>query len=426
MYCYQELVQRLVESANKIPVPPEPAAKPPSPQSSTVDAKIEPQDDSDALPSLRASSTESDRSKRSKSRASKQSQESNVRMKDAKPTPTPKRVETPVHQPLPGQVPSAPGARSHNPPALPANPATMANLSTLFAYDGTGDASSQPQDPIEFLKELLEEILAEAQGDPFKVREGTVHSKMYMKCSIQYPACKEVTHFYAKQLVASVPSKWYGSPFFTYLKEQRTKPWQPGLLTPQTVPLQLVRRKKNPRAPRSRIPQASTTTRPGQGAGKHFPGTPRPSPALRPGHSAKRPIFYGDDDEDGRPRKHTRTSSDFDSEKEDESDEQELNDSDEDNILPQNNILTAPLPAVRKETVRLVIHADKIPSMSPSGPNGTWKCEEEGCNYIVRSAEEPQGKELIDRHFEDHADRAKRIDLALAEGTRGHLPIKYA
>lgn len=257
------------------------------------------------------------------------------------------------------------------------------------------------------------------------MREATVHSKMYMKCSIQYSACREVTHFYAKQLAASIPSKWYGSPFFVYLKEQRTKPWQPGLLTPETVPLQLVRRKKL-RAPRGRIAQTSTMPRPGQGAGKHFPGTPRPSPALRPGNSAKRPIFYGDDDEAGRPRKHVRTSSDFDSEEDDESDEQELNDSDEDAVLLQDGASATPLPAVRKETVRLVIHADKIPAMIPSGPNGTWKCEEEGCTYIVRSADEPQGKELIDRHFEDHADRAKKINLALAEGTRGHLPIKYA
>lgn len=333
-------------------------------------------------------------------------------------------METPIYPPMPGQASSALVARPRNPLAPPANPAPIANLSAEFANDNAEDASLQPQDPIEFLKDLLEEILAEANGDTSKVREGTVHSKMYMKCSMQYSASREVTHFYAKQLAASIPSKWYNSPFFTYLKEQRTKPWQPVLLTSQTVPLQLVRRKKL-RAPRGRITQTSTMPRPGQGAGKHFPGTPRPSPALRPGHSAKRPIFYGDDDEDGRPRKHVRTSSDFESERDDESDEQELNDSDEDAALPQNGALVTPLPAIRKETVRLVIHADRIPAMTPSGPNGTWKCEEEGCNYIVRSADESQGKELIDRHFEDHADRAKKIDLALAEGTRGHLPIKY-
>lgn len=274
--------------------------------------------------------------------------------------------------------------------------------------------------------ELLEEILAEAQGDTSKVKEGTVHSKMYLKCSTQYQACREVTHFYAKQLVASIPSKWYGSPFFQYLKDIRNTPWVPGLLTAQTVPLQLARRKKKTFAARNRVPFTSPTPRPGQGAGKHFPGTPRPSPALRPGQGAKRPIFYGDDAEDGRPRKHVRTASDFDSEEDDDdSEEDEREDNDTAAGVDQNDVLDTPVRGAGNETVRLVIRADKIPTMSPSGPNGTWRCEEEGCNYLVRSAEKPEGKKLIEQHFEEHADRVGKMNLALAEGTRGHLPIKY-
>lgn len=347
-------------------------------------------------------------------------------MQDAQSAPLPKRIETPILPPLPGQVPSIPGIKPHAPPTSLTDTASTATVTTDVVDDKAEDSSSQIQDPIGFLKDLLEEILIESQGDPSKVKEGTVHSKMYLKCSTQYQACREVTHFYAKQLVASIPSKWYGSPFFHYLKDIRNKPWEPGLLTAETVPLQLARRKKKAPATKNRGAFASPTPRPGQGAGKHFPGTPRPSPALRPGQGAKRPIFYGDDEEDGRPRKHVRTASDFDSEEdEDDSDEDESDDNDNAADVAQNGALDTPVRGAGNETVRLVIRADKIPTMSPSGPNGTWRCEEEGCNYIVRSAEESEGKELIERHFEEHADRVRKMTLALTEGTRGHLPIKY-
>ncbi len=38
--------------------------------------------------------------------------------------------------------------------------------------------------------------------------------------------------------------------------------------------------------------------------------------------------------------------------------------------------------------VRLVVRAEKIPSTKPLGPNGTWTCDQEGCNFFVRSADE--------------------------------------
>lgn len=236
-----------------------------------------------------------------------------------------------------------------------------------------------------------------------------------------YAAPKEVTHFYAAKLASSLDPKWYDTKFFLSLKDVIKEPWQPGVLTAERVPLQLVRRKK--KGPRKSQVYADSSPRPGQGAGKTLPSTPRPSPALRPGPSAKRPMSYDGDDDDGRPHKYTR-SNDSDSDEQDDSDEQESDNSSNDvAIIPA---VGTPLPAVPKESVKIVIRTNKIPEMSPSGPNGAWKCEEEGCNYIVRSAEEPEGKQLIDSHFEDHAARVGKINLALAEGTRGHQPVKYA
>lgn len=284
-------------------------------------------------------------------------------------------------------------------------------------------ATASIQDPIQFLKELLEEIFVEeAHGDLVKLTHSWVHTKMYLKCSMAYAVPKEVTHFYAAKLVPSLDPKWYNTKFFLWLKDVKNRPWQPEILTPERVPLQLVRRKKM--GPRKTPSHASSTPRPGQGAGKTFPSTPRPSPALRPGPSAKRPIFYDGNDDDGRPLKYARTEHDSDSDVEEDSDEQELDDSSNDAAVAPG--LATPLPAVPKESVKIVIRADKIPEMSPSGPNGAWKCEEKGCNYIVRSAEDPEGKQLLGRHFEDHADRVQKMNLALAEGTRGHQPIKYA
>lgn len=337
-----------------------------------------------------------------------------VQMEDAEPiqlTQLP-RVITPILPPRPGQIPSAPRAAPFTPPVP----------STSTAAVGT-----QSEDPVRFLLELFEEILSENAGDVTKVREGTIHSRMYLKCSIKdYGAAREVTHYYAKRLVASLNPKWYDSPFFQWLKARRDEPWVPNLLREEQILGQCVRRKK---ASNQNQPRASV-------AGKHFPAGPRPSgknAVLRPGGSSKRPFSAAeeyeddddddeDDDDDGRPFKIARTSSD---EEEDSDDEEEI-DMGSDNTPSAIPYSTTPIPVpvIPKETVRVVVRTEKIPSMSPGGVNGTWKCEEEGCGFIVRAAHTSEGEDLVSEHFKEHTARADKINLALAEGTRGHLPIK--
>lgn len=343
-------------------------------------------------------------------------------MKDAQ---QPLRV-TPIFPPRPGQVPSAPGAVPYTPPA------TNASLT------GIDSSSQSPEDPVHVLLGLLEEILEET-GDVTKVKEATVHSRMYFKCSIKdYPAPKEITHYYATRLVASMSPKWYNSPFFQWLKIQRSLPWTPNLLTPNEVVSQCVRRKPNTGTGPSKNTTRRTSPTGPRGAGKHFIRTPRPSgknAVLRPGTSSKRPTFTDDDDdeamdEDRRPHKFAKTSYVSDNDEGDETgedDDEEVNDSG-DTATPAvpHSTTSTPAPLLPKDTVKIVVRAEKIPSISPTGPNGTWKCEEEGCNYIVRSADELDGKELISMHFQEHTARAEKINLALTEGTRGHLPIKYA
>lgn len=291
-----------------------------------------------------------------------------------------------------------------------------------------GIAQPQLEDPVKFLLEFFEEVLERQGGDVGKVKETTIHSYMYLKCSIkEYHAARHVTHYYAKRLVASLNPKWYGSPFFQWLKARRDEPWEPTLLKEEEVPGQCVRRKK-----------ASTANRPKEPVGGKHPMGPRPSgkiAVLRPGGSVKRPFLAedyedggedGDEDEyddsdDGRPPKIARTSSS------DDSDDEEGIDLGSDAAsasIPYSNT-HIPVPVIPKETVRVVVRSEKLPSMSPVGINGTWKCQEEECSFIVRAAHTAEGQETISEHFKEHTTRADKINLALSEGTRGHLPIKY-
>lgn len=409
----EDLCKKLAEAATKRPPEPEYIARQPSLQSVTTDSKSGPRDNDHKL--LGASAVESNRAKRSRERATRLSQEADVEMKDAPKTKEPQRVETPIYPPVPVSFRPAPAA-------VPSAAAAAASMPSTPALQKVDDGAVF--DPIQSFLELLEEILQEQGGDPRKVTHSTVHSKMYLKCSTQYGVCKEVSHYYAKQLAASLPSKWYNSPYFAWLKEERDKPWQPASgITADTVALQLKRRKKMDRGKPRPAGSNNVSTPTSSHVGKRLPTTPRTG-ALTLKRS--RPD-YSDDNDDNPASKHPKVSSDFDSYDEDDGSEDEgLDDSSEDataNPYPYSTT-PIPLPKVPKETVPIVVRAEKIPTLSPTGPNGTWRCEEDGCDHIVRAAEEPEGKRLIEEHFQDHANRVEKINLALAEGTRGHLPIK--
>ncbi|ROW05975.1 hypothetical protein VPNG_08462 [Cytospora leucostoma] len=380
----RDLVRQL-EEAKKKPPPPPPAH--------SLKSEEPPNDSLIDLP-LRTS-PETDRGRRSRSRASKASEE-----KDVPPAP---HTKTPIL-----------------PPALPPVRPTPAAASPLPQVGAITSATNQ--DAVQFLKDVLEEILAEAGGDPSKATESRVHSQMNLKCSIKaYRAAKEITHFYATPLVASLPSKWYESPFFKWLKSARDQPWKPEILTKDEVPGQCKRRIKMGKV-MQRTRQSSISDILPPRAGKSWPPpsalTPRTG-GLRPGPAAKRPAVFDDEEtDDERARKAAKTKHEL-----EEAEEEEEEDDDDEEEEEGDHELA---PDLSTETVRVVVRSEKIPTMSPSGPNGTWKCEEPGCGYIVRSAEEDEGKDLIAKHFLEHSTRTDKLDLALQEGTRGHMPIKYA
>lgn len=408
----EDLCKKLADAASKRAAEPGPAERQPSFQSDTTDAKSEPQDDAQLL--LRTPAAEPNRATRSGERATRLSQDADVEMKDVPAAEEPQRIETPVQPPVPVSMRSA---------LVPAPSMPTASIPSTPALQKADEPPAPPSDPLHAFLELLEEILVEVGGDSRKITPGTVQAKMYFKCSTKYGACKEVSHYYAKQLAASLPSKWYPSPYFAWLKEKRDEPWWPEVVTADTVALQLKRRKKMDRG-KTKFGGPDNNPTPASGyMGKRLPATPRTG-----GLTVKRtkPDSYDDgDDEDGRPFKHTKTAYDLDS-NEDDSEDEGVSDSSDD--APAKTYLYSttpiPIPKAPKETVPVVVRAEKIPTLSPAGPNGTWRCEEDGCGHIIRAAEEPMGKRLIEEHFQDHAKRVEKINLALAEGTKGHLPIK--
>lgn len=413
----QDLVKRLDEAKKRAPLPvPAPTEMP---EADTADLKEE-SNDSAQDSSLRMSVV-TDRSRRSKSRASRQSAEKDVRMEDAPPAAAapPRRSETYIPPPI------IPPPR-HAQPVAPSTP--NAGHQSL-------PAQAEHEDPVKLLLEVLDEILEAQGGDAQNLKDGKLHTEMYLRCSIkQYGAGREITHFYAKSLLKELPQKWNPSPFWDWLTSVADQPFEPKLLTQDQIPAQCRRRKKKDKSSSRPKEDRKDETIPPRVAGKRWPPstlTPRPA-ALRPGASAKRPAVYHSDDDDERARKAARTSHDSEDEDEEEGEEED-EDTDSDDTSDaahvsanRNAALATPTPAPPLETARLVVRAERIPSMSPSGPNGTWRCEEDSCNYIVRSAEEPEGKELIAKHFQDHASRAEKLNLALSEGTRNHMPIKYA
>ncbi|KAJ0114925.1 hypothetical protein J7T55_004667 [Diaporthe amygdali] len=409
----ESLVQKLDEAKKKGPAAPAPAPAEP-PAADPADLKEESNDSAHDSPQRQSVVT--DRTRRSKSRASRQSAEEDIGMEDVQPAP-PRRSETYIPPPV---IPSWRSAQS----SVPSGPTPG---------DQSSPAPTQPQDPVKFLLEILEEILEAHGGDPQTIRDGKLHTDMYMRCTIkQYSAAREITHFYSRPLLEQLPQKWNSSPFWGWLTSVVDQPWEPKLLTKDQIPDQCKRRKRKDKSV-SKGKEAKEPEIVPRGAGKRWPPTPRPA-VLRPGTGAKRPATYHSDDDDERARKAARTSQDLEEENEEDSDSDSDSDLDSDAddtgeaadvAMGSDAALATPTPAPPMEIARLVVRHEKIPSMSPSGPNGTWRCEEDGCNYIVRSAEEPEGKDLIAKHFQYHMAQVEKMNLALSEGTRGHMPINH-
>jgi hypothetical protein len=64
-----------------------------------------------------------------------------------------------------------------------------------------------------------------------------------------------------------------------------------------------------------------------------------------------------------------------------------------------------------------------IPQTSPQGPNGLWSCTQGGCDYQVATADEPDGKAKVHKHFLDHADEISARENLVLEESRPYLQV---
>lgn len=308
-------------------------------------------------------------------------------------------------------------------------------------------------DPIDRLVDILQEITTEM--DVMKANFPKIHSTMFFKCKIKnYAATKDITRYYSQRLLPLLGPEWKGSPFYDYVKTTSLEPYKPPEnITPEEMPAQLIRRMKlPPRAPkmapavelppaidhRAKAKKASQKLEEDESDDEFPPSEKQLQPAGRKSGkgaglrllsaSKKRPASEMDDEESSsrrrgrKPSKRPHLGTDEDENMEDANETSDLGslddpDDDDDQSVGMHT-------HVPKDAVRVVVHAERIPTMSPSGPNGTWTCDQDGCGYVVRSAEDQVAQEIIAGHFRDHEAQLEKINLAMKE-SRGHMPINH-
>ncbi|KAK0651873.1 hypothetical protein B0T16DRAFT_404879 [Cercophora newfieldiana] len=289
--------------------------------------------------------------------------------------------------------------------------------------------------PVDVLLDVLDDISAARGRDLSKTKAGTVHTQLYMMCRIKpYKAASEVTAFYAKDLLARLPQEWRGTDFYDYLLQASKKPLVLEHTTAVQIPSLCERRNKAPpRAPRGprggpSLPQSHTEDDSDDDAtpGRRARKSGKAAVLRLVSSSKKRPasaLSFDDESSTGRAsgRKLAKTSHT----NTDDEDTGEASDSDDMlDIAEDNDDKTAFILSPPPESVQVVVIAEQIPTMSPTGPNGTWVCEQEGCNHIVRAANEVAGQALVQAHFRHHEAQAERVTLAKQE-SRGLLPINH-
>ncbi|KAH6892218.1 hypothetical protein B0T10DRAFT_457933 [Thelonectria olida] len=245
---------------------------------------------------------------------------------------------------------------------------------------------------------------------------------------------EEVLHYNASDLLKVLDKEKYGKfQFYSWLQEISTKEFNPISIERSSFPYTLIPR--GIRAPR-------------------VPKPPAPPPAAQPGAHALRDSDGdgGSNDSDvssragklprGRPsgkksslrlvtasRKRVHAALESDSELEElepkrshyfsEGDDMDVDSAEEDTSSPEEASESDQQP------IKIIIRADKAPSTAPRGPNEAWTCEEEDCGYVVRGGDARGCQDRVRKHFQEHEQQAKRVNLAVAE-SRGHMPIKYA
>ncbi|KAI8238053.1 hypothetical protein K4K54_007761 [Colletotrichum sp. SAR 10_86] len=301
-----------------------------------------------------------------------------------------------------------------------------AALQNMSVSEPSQNQEASERSNVDLILEGLEELRPELE--PLSKNSfPKVSSKLYYKYSIKhYLGSAEILKYYARELVERLDqSVWGDSKFWDTLQENAHGPRITlEHVTMENIPGSLIRRKAK-----------TTNTKPetnGAGSSAAF-ATPPPKRAGRPAgkmsalrlvgsKGSKRRFDSTEDTPDtvSRGSKAAKTSHTYDSEE--NSMEAASSSGDSDN---ESEADTADSPAALK----VVVRAEILPTTDAKGPNGTWVCDEEDCGFVVRNPDQDEGRERIQDHIQEahykDENRDARIDLAVTEGVKNHLPIDH-
>ncbi|KAK4072426.1 hypothetical protein Trihar35433_4490 [Trichoderma harzianum] len=331
-------------------------------------------------------------------------------------------------------------------PAMPTQPA-----------DGAMSTAADDDSPLASVLAALEALYAEKGGSKKGLTATNSLNFIYFNYRIpnykdgsvgahRIPA-EEVLHYNAAALLQVLDKERFQKhELWSFLEELSTKPFSARAIKASEFPFRLIPRKAMPRQSKKPAPTAPTAVDPESSS--HEAGAASPNDAPRHiGKSLKRPgrrpiktsglrtgtaskkrthAEIGDESEPDSEASGIKRSHYF-SDKEEEEEEGDTSMQD----LAELNTPRKAGPSVQSqsddvEPIQIVIRTEKIPSTVPKGPDDTWTCEEDGCAYVVRGGDAQGCQTRIQKHFEEHQEQNKRLNLAVTESSRGHMPIKYA
>ncbi|KJR80714.1 uncharacterized protein SPSK_05026 [Sporothrix schenckii 1099-18] len=330
--------------------------------------------------------------------------------------------------------------------------------------------------------EVIEAIGA-AHGDPRKVSAGKVHYGVFTKFKVRnYNLGKHLSALFSSELLASLSDSWHGSPYEAWLTSKEALEFTPTSATfLADVPNQLVRRAHQAPSASSSASTAPSSAKGPSTAQTNSPVLPSPRisgkrAVLRLPTVSKKRRFEGafgegrpssadnGDSADaasaasrgstprpvGRPRKTAKNNHDDGDRAARHPSSQamqvDISSDDDSSSSDDNSAGDSDSERQKKETILAVRAEPLLISTRPTGPNRTWTCPQPGCSYFVRDAGSPDlsdnsdedddddgsddntkaARSRIIEHLRSHEkEMLSRVDLAITEGTRGHVSVDH-